>query len=132
MRCSGDAGTPIIVTKGSEAGIYTPTAPLATGPEGVPLRKVGAFTATRTGTPGFLGLVGQALVTGGATSPDGKKAVLRTYSDAYEWDVPNGDVVAAIAKPPRITPLPGRFRADPWPYGRRTLTPALRQTCTRS
>ena len=38
------------------------------------------------------------LVTGGANSPDGTKVVLRTYSDAYEWTVTSGDVVAAITK----------------------------------
>jgi hypothetical protein len=45
-------------------------------------------------------------VTGGATAPDGSRVVLRTYTDAFEWDVKDGDVVAALTTgTPRVTPL---------------------------
>ncbi|WP_412539779.1 hypothetical protein R8Z50_28665 [Longispora sp. K20-0274] len=103
---------PIIVTKDGVSGIYVPTGPLAPGNEGTALKKVGDFTATRTGTPGGpIPIISQTLVTGGANSPDRKKVALRTYTDAYEWDVPNGDVVAALTTTkPRITPLPD----EPW------------------
>jgi hypothetical protein len=44
--------------------------------------------------------------------------VLRSYSDAYEWDVPDGDVVAAITTTkPRITPLPGEPQGESIAYG---------------
>jgi hypothetical protein len=36
------------------------------------------------------------LITGGAVSPDGRFAVLRTYADAFEFAVSGGDVVAAV------------------------------------
>jgi hypothetical protein len=47
------------------------------------------------------------VVTGAAMSPDKTKAVLRTYADAFEWTVTNGDIIAALTQgKPRITPLP--------------------------
>src|SRR5262249_5106304 len=62
----------------------------------------------RTGTDNTLGPIGQTRVSGAATSPDGKRVVLRTYSDAYEWSVTNGDIVGTITgSTPRITPLAG-------------------------
>jgi hypothetical protein len=73
------------------------------------LTKVGQFTPEQTGTANKLGNRGPAQneITGGANSPDGKKVALRTLTDAYEWDVTNGDVVAALTKgKPRITPMP--------------------------
>ena len=50
------------------------------------------------------------LVTGAARSPDGSKVVVRTYADAFEFDVPNGDIVKALTDgKPRATAL-----ADPF------------------
>jgi hypothetical protein len=102
---------PIIVTRGAGAsGIYTLTGPLAANTV-VPLQKAGEFKPQKTGTSNPKALLGQMFVTGGANSSDRKKVVLRTYSDAYEWDVPDGDVVKAITSgKPRITPLPD----EPW------------------
>jgi hypothetical protein len=110
LLINGD-GTPIVVTKelgGKSAGVYVPTAPLEAGtPNGVPMKKAGEFKPNRTGTSNPLGVVGQTVVTGGANAPDGKRVVLRTYADAYEFDVPDGDVVKAITTgTPRVTPLP--------------------------
>jgi hypothetical protein len=68
------------------------------------LAKVGQFTPEKTGTSNP---TSESQVTGAAKSPDGKKVVIRTLADAYEWDVPDGDVVKAITTgKPRITPLP--------------------------
>jgi hypothetical protein len=107
MLLNGD-GTPIFVTRvlSGAAGIYVPTA--APDPaKTVPLRKVGDFLPQKTGTDNRFGPVGQLAVTGGANSPGGKHVALRTQSDAYEWDVPDGDVVKALTTTqPRITPLP--------------------------
>src|SRR3954447_2543150 len=107
----GPNDVPVIVTKdaGGTARLYQPSGPLqANVKAGVGLTQVGTFKPTRTGTSNLLGASGNIVVTGAATSPDRKRLVLRTYSDAYEWDVTGGDVVAAITKgTPRITPLPG-------------------------
>jgi hypothetical protein len=103
-------GAPIFVTKQitGAASIYTFTGTLASGTT-MTLTKVGTFTPEQTGTANKLGNRGPAQneVTGGANSPDGSRVVLRTLTDAYEWDVTNGNVVAAITKgKPRITPMP--------------------------
>ncbi len=117
----GADDTPIIVTRtASTAGIYVPTAPLT--PSNSPsqagaMTKVGEFTPQRTSTSNGLGLLGYFTVTGGANSPDRKKVALRTYSDAYEWDVPDGDVVKAITTgKPRITPLPDEPQGEAIAY----------------
>jgi hypothetical protein len=106
----GSDNSPIFVTKAvtGPAGIYVPTGQLDPSGKAVPLKKVGQFQPQRTGTDNPVGVPGQNTVTGGAKSPDGKRVALRTYSDAYEWDVPDGDVIKAITgSKPRITPLPG-------------------------
>lgn len=104
-------GKPVIVTKdldgGGVSGIYVANSPLK--PEAsTPLTKAGEFKVSSTGTGGNrFGVVGQKLVTGATLSPDGKRAVVRTYSDAYEWTVSGGNVVAALTKgKPFRTPLP--------------------------
>lgn len=101
-------GTPILITKSATgpASLYAPDGTMSSGAT-TTLKKVGAFKPEQTGTPTKFGLSGQNWVTGGANSPDGKRVVLRTYSDAYEWTVTGGDVIAAITKgTPTITPLP--------------------------
>jgi hypothetical protein len=110
MVLGGD-GLPVFVTKnaGGAASVYLPAGTLdaATGGKATTLKKAGQFTPQKTGTANKLGPAGQTPVTGGATSPDGKKVALRTFSDAYEWDVTGGNVAAAITTgTPRITPLP--------------------------
>jgi hypothetical protein len=106
----GQDGVPIIVTKGAKAQLYKPTAPTRQGTT-TPLQKVGEVTLPKTTTSNPLGPAGRVTVTGGATSPDGGKVVLRTYADAFEWDVEGGDIVASLTNgKPRITPLPD----EPW------------------
>jgi hypothetical protein len=39
---------------------------------------------------------GSRCVTGGAVSRDGGHFALRTYTTAYEWDAPDGDIIAAL------------------------------------
>ncbi len=111
------SGHPIIVTKENPAGIYTTTAPLnANSP--VPLQKVGTFKPVQTGTPGGpIPVLSQLLVTGAATSPDGTRIALRTYTDAYEWDLTDGDIVKTITtRTPRITPLPNEPQGESLTY----------------
>ena len=114
---------PIIVTKsgksvGDPVGLYKPTGPLVPNTaQGVPLTKVGEFKPQRTNTSNINGLLGQIQVTGGANSPDRKKVALRTYSDAYEWQVPDGDVVKAITTgTPLVTPLPDEPQGEAISY----------------
>jgi hypothetical protein len=106
--------SPIFVTK--EPGVshlFVPTGPRNPSGRPVTLRAVGAFTPVVTGTANGLGIAGNLLVTGGANAPDRTSVALRTYSDAYVWDVPDGDVVTAITTTsPRIVPLPGESQGE--------------------
>ncbi|SDY49865.1 hypothetical protein SAMN05444365_102446 [Micromonospora pattaloongensis] len=107
-----DDGTPIIITKNlGKAEIYTPSAPLKKNNETpVPLQKVGEVSLPKTNTPNALAATGRLPVTGAARSPDGTRVVLRSYADAFEWDVSNGDIVKALTTgTPRVTPLADAF-----------------------
>ncbi|WP_412736856.1 hypothetical protein [Krasilnikovia sp. MM14-A1259] len=105
-------GIPVVVTKESgKAGLYKPAAALKPDTaNGVPMRRVGDVSLPGTATANPLGPIGRLLATGAAVSPDGSKVVIRTYADAFEWDVKGGDVVAALKGTPRQTPLPN----EPW------------------
>ena len=107
----GADGLPIIITKtadGSPAKIYVATKELEKGtPAGVPLKLAGEVTLPKTETPNPYTVAGRMVVTGAAMSPDKTKVVLRSYADAFEWTVSNGDIVGALTQgKPRITPLP--------------------------
>ncbi|MCO1595959.1 hypothetical protein M8C17_12390 [Micromonospora sp. RHAY321] len=109
----GDDGKPLIITKvtSGKAEIYTPAAALKTGDtDPVPMRKVGDISLPQTQTENPLNTFGRVAITGAARSPDGTRVVLRTYADAFEYDVAGGDIVAALTTvKPRVTPL-----ADPF------------------
>ncbi|HST67447.1 MAG TPA: hypothetical protein VLM05_19900 [Mycobacteriales bacterium] len=78
------------------ANVYTPVGPLSAS-RPTALRRVASIGLLPTGTAGGpVGTAGQVVVTGGAVSPDGRSVALRTYTDAYVWAVPSGDVVAAL------------------------------------
>ncbi|HEX2774404.1 MAG TPA: hypothetical protein VHN18_18515, partial [Micromonosporaceae bacterium] len=113
-------GTPIIVTRDSgKAGLYSPSGRLRAGTaQGVPMVKRGEVQWPKTTTVNqFLGPLAQLVITGGATAPDGSKVVLRTYADAFEWDVTGGDVIGALTRNrPRFTPLPGEPRGEAITY----------------
>ena len=79
-----------------------------TPPTGVPLTRAGAVPPQASGTENSFGVIGEMLVTGAATAPDRRRVVLRTYTDAYEWDVPDGDVVKAITTATPGHPAAGR------------------------
>jgi hypothetical protein len=104
-------GIPIIVTLESNgtALLYAPaSAPMAG--KTLPLQQVGKITILRTATENVLGGAGRVGFNGAAVSADGTKVVLRTHADAYEWDVSDGDVLAAVKTEPRVTGLP----MEPW------------------
>ncbi|MEW2474220.1 hypothetical protein AB0875_10530 [Micromonospora gifhornensis] len=109
----GDDNLPLIITKvtSGKAEIFTPDGALKTGDtEPVPMKKLGDITLPRTDTENPLSTFGRVAITGAARSPDGSRVVLRTYADAFEYDVQNGDIVGALTTgTPRVTAL-----ADPF------------------
>ena len=113
---TGD-GTPVIVTKDvGEAVLYQPAGALQPGGT-VPLRRVGVFDLPLSGTSNPFSFAGHMVVTGGANSPDGTRVVLRTYADAFEFQVTGGDVVRAITTgTPRVIPLPDEPQGESVAY----------------
>ena len=113
-------GTPIVATKDARSALlFKPGGELANN-QTTDLEAAGKFTFEPTNTPGGqFGAVGQLVATGAAVSPDGKKAVLRTYTDAYEWNVPDGDVAKAVSgeTPPLRTALPNEPQGEAITYG---------------
>ncbi|MFC7535177.1 hypothetical protein [Actinoplanes sp. GCM10030250] len=125
LLISGD-GTPVIVTKDPlTAGMYVPTGELRADAT-TPLRRAGDAAVPMTSTSNPFGLPGHLVITGGATSADGRRVVLRTYADAFEYDVPDGDPVRAISEgTPRAVALPDEPQGESVAYsedGRSLLT----------
>ena len=92
-----------------KAQIYTPAGPLKSGDTDRRADEArSASSRCRRPTPDNpLDALGRIAITGAARSPDGTRVVLRTYADAFECDVTDGDVVAALTSgKPRVTPLP--------------------------
>lgn len=101
-------GTPHIITKSisGSSSVYRPAAELRS-PGPTPLEKVGTVTVSPTATSGGpVGPAGSLLITGGASSHDGRVVALRTYTDAYLYPAPDGDVVDALQREPVRVPLP--------------------------
>ncbi|WP_030225665.1 hypothetical protein [Actinoalloteichus caeruleus] len=102
-------GVPHIVTKEifGTAYVYRPAEPLRT-PGPVPLEEVGSVRFRSTTTPGgpIPEMVGSVAVTGGSVSADGTVVALRTYTEAYLFSAPDGDVVEALAGEPVNIPIP--------------------------
>lgn len=109
----GNDGVPLIITKSTgPAGLYRPTAPLqANNDDPVPMEKVGELELPRTTTPNLFAAAGRITVTGAARSPDGTRVAVRTYADAFEWDVPaDADLVQVLTNErPRATGLTDAF-----------------------
>ncbi|MGW4060472.1 hypothetical protein ACWEGE_19460 [Amycolatopsis sp. NPDC004747] len=108
------AGTPYLITKDilGEARVYRPSGPMAS-PGPTNLEKVGTVKIATTDTQGGpVGSIGSVLVTGGASTADGKVIALRTYTDAYLYAAPDGDVLAALQRNPVRIPLPGEKQGE--------------------
>lgn len=108
------SGVPYVVTKNvlGMAGVYRPTGPLRS-PGPTPMEQVAEVKISATGTEGGpVGRAGGVLVTGGAVSANGKVIALRTYTDAYLYPVPDGDIVAALAQEPVRIPLPNEDQGE--------------------
>lgn len=106
-------GRPVIVTKDAgAAGIYR-TESRPDGPGPTPLVRVGRLTLPASDSVGGpLGGLGSRVVTGAAAGPDGRVVALRSYTDAWLYPVPDGDVAAALAGPPVRVPLPGEPQGE--------------------
>jgi hypothetical protein len=107
-------GTPYLVTKTpfGDSGIYRPVSAL-TSPGPTPLEKVGSLEFKPTDTPGGpVAGFGSVLVTEAATSADGSVIALRTYTDAYLYSAPDGDVLAALKRAPVRVPLPDEQQGE--------------------
>lgn len=112
----GADGVPLIVTvdPAGPAGVYRPTQPITAAAgtradDAVPLRKVAELTLpapTVSGDPAGA----RTVITGGATTSDGTVAALRTDTDAWLFAAPDGDLAAALTRPPVRIPLPAGQR----------------------
>ncbi|MGX7826833.1 hypothetical protein ACTG9Q_17235 [Actinokineospora sp. 24-640] len=109
------SGVPHLVTKSpfGTAGIYRPAGKLAS-PGPTRLEHVGSVTLRPTDTQGgpVPPSVGSVVVTGGAVSPDGTVVALRTYTEAYLYPAPDGDIVAALGREPVRVPLPNEPQGE--------------------
>lgn len=57
------------------------------------------------------------LITGGAVSADGTRAVLRTYDRAFEWHAPHGDLARVVTtEVPRLFSLPASRQGEAIAY----------------
>jgi hypothetical protein len=110
-------GVPYLVTKVplGAAEVYRPEGPL-TSPGPTKLVKVASVDFKTTETPGGPAKIPHSiatiLVTGGAVSADGTVIALRTYTDAYLYSAPDGDVVAALGREPVRVPLPNEPQGE--------------------
>jgi hypothetical protein len=111
------AGAPIVVTKAAvTATLYAPDGALQPG-RTTPLHRAGSVSLPLTSTSNPFSLPGRLVVTGGAVSPDGRRAVLRTYADAFEFDVTGDDLAGAITKgSPRVIALPDEPQGESVAY----------------
>jgi hypothetical protein len=103
-----------VVTKdlsGANAVLYAAPRKLRSGAVQV-LERVADVTLT-PGTPD------PGVITGGDSSPDGKRLVLRTYTEAFEWRIPDGDLRAALAETPTRIALPETPQGEAIAYTRR-------------
>ena len=115
----GTGGLPIFLATDASGvtGIFTAAAlPPDGDTTGSPLTRAGDWTAKDTGTPTPVA-GGVSTVTGAALSPDGTRVVIRTYSDAYEYEVTGGDIATAIqGEPLGVTPLPNEVKGEAITY----------------
>ncbi len=108
------AGRPVVVVKDASgpAGVYrTEARPTGVGP--TPLIRVGELVLPPSDTPGGpIGGLGSRVVTGAAATADGRVVALRSYTDAWLFAVPDGDVPAALGGRPVRVPLPNEPQGE--------------------
>ena len=99
-------GRAILITKVAEdegsAVVYRTELPLGAA-EKQTLKRVGTMKLEKPEGTGS----GSRLVTAADVDPTGTYVVVRTYTNAWEFDAPDGDLAAAlISGEPRLVPLP--------------------------
>jgi hypothetical protein len=113
----GRDGVPLVVTKEAlgSAQVYRPAGELRS-PGPTPLVKVTEVNLRSTDTPGgptnVPRSISSSVVTGGAVSADGTVVALRTYTDAYLYSAPDGDIAAALGRDPLRVPLPNEPQGE--------------------
>ncbi|MGC4869483.1 hypothetical protein ACLQ3B_29035 [Micromonospora sp. DT53] len=114
------SGQPLIVTKGGSGSVFLYGPATALRPDATPmLTALGTVTLPTTTTSNPFSFLGRGVITGAASAPDGRRVVLRSYADAFEYDVPDGDVVRALTTgTPRVTPLPDEPQGESITYSR--------------
>ncbi|MGW4116492.1 hypothetical protein ACWEFJ_36930 [Actinosynnema sp. NPDC004786] len=109
------SGIPHIVTKEpiGSALVYRPASALREDAP-TPLEQVARVSIGGSDTKGgpLANSVVTRLVTGGAMTRDGTVAALRTYTDAYLFPVPDGDLVTALESDPVRVPLPNEPQGE--------------------
>ncbi|QSB06366.1 hypothetical protein [Natronoglycomyces albus] len=102
MLLTPDDSVVFLYNDGADVVLYSPPTDQYLE-ENTPLERVATVSLEPTDTGH-----GGTDVSGAAMSPDGERVVLRTASDAYEWDI-DGDIFSSLEEnEPRITPLPGQ------------------------
>jgi hypothetical protein len=76
------------------------------------LRPVGAVALLPTGTRNPFGLPGQLVATSASFAADGSVFAMRTYADAYIWQVGAAGLRAALRRPPVRTALPWQKQGE--------------------
>jgi hypothetical protein len=115
-------GTLYLVTKERllrASGVYATTGPLL--PDQVNhLTKVGwvRFLELPATVRTITDSLGRMMATSGDISPTGDRVVLRTYTDAYEWQIPRFDVGAAFRNKPTHLSLPAMSQGESAAYTR--------------
>ena len=113
-RTEGSLAGPRVDTEGSLAGprVDTEGSPDGRGQDrtagsAIPLVRVGEVTLPVSDTPGGpIGGLGSRVVTGAATSANGRVVALRSYTDAWLYPMVGDDILAALAEWPVHVPLP--------------------------
>ncbi|MEV6350900.1 hypothetical protein [Actinoplanes sp. NPDC051851] len=83
------------------------------------LQAAGTITIPETTTGNPRDEEGRRVLTGGTNSPDGTKIAIRTYADAFVYDVTDGDVITALTTgTPTIVPLPDEPQGEAIAFSR--------------
>jgi hypothetical protein len=113
-------GQVFIVTKGAGgSGVYA-APPRLDGENPNRLRKIGsiAFGSLPATLRSLKDYYLHLLATAADLAPDGSRLVVCTYTDAYEWKIPNDDLAAALKAKPAHIPLPKLKQAEAIAYTR--------------
>lgn len=116
-----ETGQLLVVTKTYAGLSVVYAAPVELVPDEVNvLTRVGEVLLPPSGTEGGpVGPVSQLATTGGDVAPDGSRVVVRTYTDAYEWEVGEEGLSGALTAgaPYARTPLPPTAQGEAIGYG---------------